>query len=126
MNEQIIPEYVRKKYEEAFSYVGGDIFMLNPKKAFSIFRELAEEGFVIAEFYSGLMLCLGRGVEKDINKGKEILQKQEKYTGLKTEVIFEQMGMFKELTIDEKLKCIDYWKSNHQITHALYLKLQIW
>jgi len=57
-----------KKYEEAFCYISGDILLLNPSKAFCIFKGLAEEGFVVAAFYCGIMTCLGLGTKKTLTK----------------------------------------------------------
>lgn len=112
-------DIVRKRYEEAFSYLnGGDILLLNPQKAFLIFEELADEGFVWASFCCGLMLCMGIGTKKNTEKGKDILKSQEKLLGYTTEIVMEKHGLFKELTLEEKLKCINYWKNNSEIRHV--------
>jgi hypothetical protein len=122
-DEQV--ESIRERYEEAFCYINGDILLLNPSKAFCIFQELAEEGFVVASFYCGIMTCLGLGTEKDIDKGSELLKLQEMTLGYNTEVLLEQCGLFRELTVEDQLKCINYWTENHQTVHALYLKMTI-
>ena len=68
------------------------------------------------------MLCMGIGTEKNVEKGKELLKAQEKILGYTTEIVIEQSGLIDELSSSEQLKCIDYWKNNHQFAHALYLK----
>lgn len=122
VNEHI--DTVRKRYTEAFNYLGEDILLLNPQKAFSLFEELADEGFAAAIFYCGLMLCMGIGTEKNVDKGKALLKSQERLLGYTTEILIEQCGLFNELALNEQLKCIDYWKNNQQTAHALYLKTQ--
>lgn len=121
MNEN---EDIRKQYAEAFIYICGDILLRNPQKAFAILHKLAEDGFAVACFYCGLMLCMGIGTEKNVEKGKELLKAQEKILGYTTEIVIEQSGLIDELSSSEQLKCIDYWKNNHQFAHALYLKTQ--
>ena len=123
-DEEVYIDVVRKQYTEAFNYICGDILLRNPQKAFAILHNLAEDGFAAASFYSGLMLCMGIGTEKNVDKGKELLKAHEKILGYTTEIVIEQSGLFKELSLSEQLKCIDYWKNNHQLTHALYLKTQ--
>lgn len=118
-NEEIA--MVRKQYDDAFNYICGDPLIRNPQRAFSIFHKLADEGFAVAGFFCGLMLCMGIGTEKNVDKGKELLKAQEKILGYTTEIVIEQSGLFNELSTSEQLKCIDYWKNNHQSAHALYL-----
>ncbi len=69
-NEDVYEDDVRKQYAEAFNYIGGDILLRNSKKAFVIFHKLADDGFAAAGFYCGLMLCMGIGTEKNVDKGK--------------------------------------------------------
>ena len=78
MNEN---EDIRRQYAEAFNYICGDILLRNPQKAFAILHKLAEDGFAVASFYCGLMLCMGIGTEKNVEKGKELLKAQEKILG---------------------------------------------
>lgn len=121
MNE----EKVKQKYDEAISYTNGDIRFRNYPKAFHIYEELADEGFALAGFYCGFMLCMGLGTEKNIERGKELLRLHENSFGYSTEAIMEQFGLFKDLNLEEKLNCIKYWMNNHQVAHALFLKTQI-
>jgi len=55
----------------------------------------------------------------------ELLKSQERNLGYSTEVVLEQCGLFREMTIEDQLKCVNYWKENHQTVHALYLRMAI-
>lgn len=117
--------FALKRYEEALGYINeSNMYLFNPKKAFAIFEQLANEGYVVADFYCGIMILTGLGKEKNVDKGKEILRSHEKCLGYKTEVLLEQWGLFKELSQREQIECIHHWETNNQLTHALYLKTQ--
>lgn len=123
-NEVVYIDAVRKLYAEAFNFICGDKLLRNPQKDFAILHNLADDEFAAASFYSVLMLCMGIGAEKNVDKGKELLKAQEKILGYTTKIVMEQSGLFNELSPSEQLQCIDYWISNHQLADALYLKSQ--
>ena len=103
---------IKEKYEEAFEYLCGDWQLWNPQKAFSIFCELSEDGFVAAQFYCGIMICMGLGTNKGFDEGKKVLKDLENTLGYKTELLIEQFGLFDRLNKEEQLTCIEYWKRN--------------
>ena len=84
-------EAVKKRFEEAFFYILGDKFVLggpslqdlgepkglDPAKAFCLFQEMAEEGYIVAKFFVGLMLYIGLGTECDREQGEQCLKKSQ-------------------------------------------------
>ena len=129
-------EAVRKRFEEAFFNVLGDKFVLggpslqdlgepeglDAEKAFRSFLQMAEEGYVVARFFTGLMLYIGLGVERDREKGEKYLQMQGVYTGV-TKQTFDQMRMSENLTEDEKWFWIRFWGMS-SVTDHLYLRVR--
>ena len=81
MNKEVMKKCseIMDKFAEAFIYYyPSNLELKNSKKAFDIFKELADEGFALAQYYMGIMLCKGEGVERDVDKGREALKRAEK------------------------------------------------
>ena len=130
-------EAVKKRFEEAFFYILGDKFVLggpslqdlgepkglDPAKAFCLFQEMAEEGYIVAKFFVGLMLYIGLGTECDREQGEQCLQEQGAYTGV-TRKTFDEMQMSEDLTEDEKWFWIQFWSMSN-VTDYLYLRLKM-
>ncbi len=67
---------VKLKYQEAYNFMGfGNLEFTNYKKAFELYKELADEGYGYASFMIGVMMCKGLGTDKDIENGREVIKK---------------------------------------------------
>ncbi len=70
---------IKDMFQEAFSHMyPSDPMLVNYSEAAKIFANLSAQGYGYASNRLGVLYCLGRGVEKNVNKGRELLRLGEK------------------------------------------------
>ena len=66
---------IKEKFQKVFSYMyPSDPMLVNYSEAVKILTDLSEQGYGCASYILGNLYCFGIGVEKNTDKGRELLR----------------------------------------------------